>query len=383
MQHKFDQIRIEHIRLHIDHKRRQFVNVSYPDNVIPFPDKAAMEAYWKLTVEISSGNIFLLNPEDPRPYINSYEVILPSSVMNRRIMKDDAYMQQINTLAHEGQMGFRFVSFAQITEQNHIDAQLKVFLDGHPFRVDPDWRVLVDIQHPSKSYSFDLLTWEDNFVTGWYHKLDKSIVAQKHPSGEESSYLPIVLPKQAFEKLYMRDPELGDIFNRYSYKLGLRCQVESDEIAKRLKGELPELDVLETMFLVNGKKQMLIEKDNPAHTLQLSGSGMETWQRLFYHVKTKKFLTPQQAASAKPKDIFEIRLQPWNQLDPVGASEYQNMGRYALMARYSVNEYINTIGLPLSLSDSLQELKNMSQTDKKPPQGENISAKNKKKGLKP
>lgn len=122
-------------------------------------------------------------------------------------------------------------------------------------------------------------------------------------------------------------------------------------LARRLRGELPRIKILDDYFLVDGGQKMLFHESDPDITINLEGMSLkadgETYLCL-YDPQTKQVVILEETTTKLPANTVMLEIATELKLDPIGVAWAYGLNDTFLLDHYPLQDNLEATVIALS-----------------------------------
>jgi hypothetical protein len=255
-------------------------------------------------------------------------------------------------------------------EQQTVIEKLPILvIRAVPFIIDPYKRQLIRFNDPEKIISFDDLKFNNSFYFLDFDTITfKPAIDLRGPEALADRVISVTIPATIIDAPAKLPKDRQDDMNRRSQALSWEFYLGDKNVALRLSGVLPHIDLAGTDFTIDWRLKELRETEEPwknisLRDMEMSESGEE--YLCFYNKENHDLFEPGEDLLEMPENVVVLEIPYEIMLDPVAVAREYGIGDTDLLAEHpfqmkltaKVTSLLDS-GLPEFIENNLKALNN-------------------------
>lgn len=242
----------------------------------------------------------------------------------------------------------------QNEQQTAIEKLPIVVIRDVPFIIDPYKRQLIRFNDPEKIISFDELKFNNGFYFFDFDTITfKPAIDLRGPDALADRIFSVAIPATIIDSPSKIPKDIQDDMNRRSQAQIWGFYLGDKNVALRLSGVLPHIDLAGTDFTVDWRLKQMRETEEPwkyisFNDLEMDESG-QTYL-CFYQTVTHEIFIPEENITELPENVVVLEIPYELKLDPVAVARELGIGQTDLLAEHPIQETLTAKVTPLSES---------------------------------
>jgi hypothetical protein len=223
---------------------------------------------------------------------------------------------------------------------------------SHPFLIDRNQRLFQQFNKLDNVIHFDELKKMDGYYTSKFDN-NKRILAidSLMRSFVQDHIIDLIIPEPVLNSTENLSAEFKDSLNQSSHKKSWGIHLIDRDIAMRLSGKLPHINLAGTDFTVDWRLRQMRETELPWKNI--SFEYMETSEDgeellCFYDTETHELFEPDRSLLEMPKNVVILQIPNEAKLDPVAVARELGIGLTDLLTEHPLKMELSAKVTPLS-----------------------------------
>jgi hypothetical protein len=247
-----------------------------------------------------------------------------------------------------------------------------------PFIIDAENRALKQFNKPGNIFSYNDLKDEGGYYSIQFDTNRNKIVLDLLEFGKHYDHIiNVVIPSAVIDAPDSLSEDFKLDLNISSQKESWGFFIGDENLAMRLSGKLPHIDLAGTDFTIDWRLKELRETELPwkhisLRDMEMSDSGEE--YLCFYNVKTHELFEPDENLLELPENVVVLEIPYEIKLDPVAVAREYGIGEIDLLTDHpfqmklaaKVTPLLET-GLPDFIKQNLENRSNQQDNDEPGP----------------
>jgi len=220
-----------------------------------------------------------------------------------------------------------------------------------PFVIDPVQRELRQFNQPNYKIAFDELKEEGPYYS--YQFITKAIARFEKIDLDNirGALTEVIIPTHLINNSDLITAEYLSGMNIMSQKEGWGFFLGDENLAMRLSGKLPHIDLAGTDFTIDWRLKELRETELPwkhisLRDMEMSDSGEE--YLCFYHTGTHELFEPDENLLELPENVVVLEIPCEARLDPIAVAREYGIGETDLLVEHPFQMNLKAKVTPLS-----------------------------------
>lgn len=215
----------------------------------------------------------------------------------------------------------------------------RIVIRDRMFILDDHNNMLIDVADAERSIAFNRIKNFEGDLAFSYDCERGKIYEYHRANGLDHVYIPL------------RDLQTGfkDLFVQYTYNNSLGFILLDEAYDRRIKGELPVLELYDDYFQVDAEEHSLVN-DRTGYDLSLFNAewivenGRASYQG-YYHVLSRDLVAVDENITELPKNTVFVKFPAMQSLDPVGAAYLDQEQPYSNLFKFPIRRHTAEIQL--------------------------------------
>jgi hypothetical protein len=221
-----------------------------------------------------------------------------------------------------------------------------------PFIIDPYKRQLIRFNDPEKIISLDELKFNNGFYFFDFDTITfKPAIDLRGPEAMADRFTSVTIPATIIDAPAKLLKDIQDDMNRRSQALSWGFHLGDKNVALRLSGVLPHIDLAGTDFTVDWRLRQMRKTELPWKNISFDDFEMDDCgdkYLCFFNTQTHELYMPPEDLMELPEHIVVLEIPNELDLDPIAVAREYGSDLYELLIEHPIAENLTAKVSPLS-----------------------------------